>query len=183
MAYVCNWAQLNEEIQDINNTIGGRDSYNNNNRAVIFGLTASQTLSSGTLTSAEIAWDRVIPQQPGGSTGTPSWIRSYDGFIKFAQAGLYQLSWSIDWTANGSGQDHASSYLSYYLRHDAAYTDLDPIVFAAEDAGISDSLVFPATPFKIGRDDSIKIIIDRVSGASSSGWTARSTSFLSIIKL
>tara|TARA_Y100000310_G_scaffold36342_1_gene34230 strand:+ start:250 stop:735 length:486 start_codon:yes stop_codon:yes gene_type:complete len=151
--------------------------------AVILGLTANYTLSAATLTAAAVDWDRVVPKKPDGNEELPDWLTSYGTAIEFAQTGLYLVSWVIDWTANGSGQDHAKSYLSHFQASTGVYSDFGNPTFAAEDTGISDALVHPATPFELDGGDKINIVVARVAGASSSGWTARGTSFVNIVKL
>ena len=184
MAYVCNWAQLNEEIQDINNTIGGRGRDSNDNRAVTLGLTANQALSAGVLGIAAMAWDKVVPKSPGGNVGLPDWLTSYGTSIEFAQAGLYLVSWAIDFTASGSTQDAAASYLSHFQASTGAYANTGIAVYSVEDTGLTVSLTYPATPFEIDEGDKIEVIVARVAGDSTAGWDARATGcFISIIKL
>lgn len=181
-ANICNWTQLNDAMRRVRSFMQG--NIPNPKSAVILGLTANYTLSAATLTAAAVDWDRVVPKKPAGDEELPDWLTSYGTAIEFAQTGMYLVSWAIDWTANGSTQDHAASYLSHFQASKGAYANNGVAVYAVEDTGLTVSLIYPATPFEIDKGDKIEVIVGRVAGDSTAGWTARYPGcFINIVKL
>ena len=181
-ANICNWSQLNDAMRRVRSVIQGHIPEPKS--AVILGMTANQALSSGTLGIAAVAWDRVIPKRPNGDEELPDWLTSYGTAIEFAQTGMYLVSWAIDWTANGSTQDNAVTYMSHFQASTGAYANLGVYVSAVEDTGLTVSLIYPATPFEIDKGDKIEIIVGRLAGDSTAGWTARALGcFINIVKL
>jgi len=147
-------------------------------------MSANQALSAGVLGLAAVAWDKVIPKKPGGDEELPDWLTSYGTAIEFAQTGLYLVSWAIDFTASGSTQDSAASYLSQFQASTGAYANNGAAVYSVEDTGLTVSLTYPATPFEIDEGDKIEVIVARVAGDSTAGWDARAAGcFINIVKL
>ena len=140
--------------------------------------------------SGLIRWDYLYLNRPDGEGLVPNWIGNWEPDsqkgtteIQFTAGGLYQLSWSLLWTAQGSTQDQARTYPSMRTISDSKRYYSSAASFGEEDTSITHSLVYPARCFDIQADDKIGIWIERVAGNSTLNWTLQTPSFLCITKL
>jgi len=162
--------------------------------AVTLGIAADLDLGDlSTIDKALITWDKLFLNRPttpdDGENLTPNWLANWETFgpgiteIEFGAAGLYQLSWSLVWTAAGSTQDEAMTYPMMRTFERGIEYPSGAKSYSMEDTGIRASTVYPARCFDVRAGDKIGIYIERVAGDSTANWTLQTPSFLSIIKL
>jgi hypothetical protein len=173
----------------IRSVAGGRMSVST---FVRVGLNADNTLDrSGTFVKGVVEWDKLLSDSPtesdigsldDGIVYLPDWIKSSgNGEFEIVAGGSFMLSWILIWNSSGSSAESASTYPEFRVNHIWYEFDHKPV--ALQDTGLTNTLVFPATPFNFARGDAFRIYLARESGDPSKDFTVEQESFLSVWRM
>ena len=188
--------QLNDALRRLSDYMRANVAPPISQSAITLSITEDQVLGDlwlGPESRKLVTWDFMSLNRPttpdDGENLTPNWLANWEtggpgiDEIEFGAAGLYQLSWSLVWTAAGSTQDHAKTYPSMRTFGEGIQYDSSLVSHSTEDTVMRSSTVYPARCFDVRAGDKIGIYIERVAGDSTANWTLETGSFLSIIKL
>ena len=192
----CDMGDVNAALRQVGSFMRGDMQRSSRNMGVIGSVEADVAVDihGGAPGLSFLALDNISPKYPEGNVTLPDWIHrwdasednaTYDGDIIFSRTGVYQLSWVINFSPNGSGgdMDYGKSYLRHTNGQDGAITDSVKATYTIGHGEFaSTALVFPATLFEIYEGDTISIIIECILGDSSSNWTIKAGSFVNITR-